>query len=90
MTAKTAKDYPHAIPNIPQNARALAHLFSYKAREYDLDAYEAIQPGLGRYLWESFLKEKEHLNNIDARRAKLDDRYNALYRPFGIFRFFEI
>ena len=86
----TAKNYPDVILNTPDNARTLARLFSYKARVYDLNAYEAVSPGLGRQIWESYVEEEDHLKKMDARRAKLDDRYNALRRPFGIFRIFGI
>ncbi|HEU4838061.1 MAG TPA: hypothetical protein VFS88_01465 [Micavibrio sp.] len=86
----TEKNYPDVILKTPCNARTLARLFSYEARVYDLNAYEAVLPGLGRKLWKWFVEEEEHLKKMDAHRAKLDDLYNALCRPFGIFRIFGI
>lgn len=85
-----AKNYPDVILNTPHNARILARLFSYKARVYDLNEYEAIVPGAGRRIWESFVKEEEHLKKMDALRAKPGNRVGIQRGPFDIFRVFRI
>jgi hypothetical protein len=85
-----AKNYPDIILSTPQNTRTLSRLFSYKARVYDLNAYEAVLPGLGRQIWESYVEEEEHLKKMDAIKAKLDNRVGAQRGLFNLFRIFGI
>jgi hypothetical protein len=83
----SAKNYPDVILKTPCNARILARLFSYEARVYDLNAYEAIMPGLGQRIWQSFVEEEEHLKKMDALKAKLN---HSAQRPVRLLRIFGI
>lgn len=68
-----AKGFPDVIFNSPEDRDVLRMIFSYEAKVYDLNAYEAVVPGCGVRLWTMIEKEREHQKEMK--------RKNPNYNP---------
>lgn len=52
--------FPDTIELTSENASVLARVFSDRQNVYDLAAYEAVSPGLGRRVWDMIEAERQH------------------------------
>jgi hypothetical protein len=77
------KGFPDVIINTPSNRRVLAELFSYEARVYDLNEYEAIAPGAGLAIWKCYKREEEHQKRMDVLKARLEKADKGWLGRFG-------
>jgi len=78
--------FPETIELTPANVSVLAAVFSYRQDVYDLAEYEAIEPGLGRRIWDMIESERKHQEHMAEMRAKYpalkEYDYKSGYKPF--------